>query len=172
MKNWIWVLIILLFASSCKKYEEFPPEPEIEFLDFVILRDLQGIDQRGVLRIGYTDGDGNIGLYDYDTVAPYDYNLFIKYFELQNGVFKEIFLITPTHIDDTVVYDTATFNGRIPILTPVGKNKAIRGEIEDTLFINNPLSNFDTIKFEAYIVDRDLNKSNTIETPPIIIKKR
>ncbi len=172
MKNWIWVLIILLVASSCKKYEEFPPEPQIEFLDFVILRDLQRIDQRGVLRIGYTDGDGNIGLYDYDTVAPYDYNLFIKYFELQNGVFKEIFLVTTTHIDDSVVYDTATFNGRIPILTPVGKNKAIRGEIEDTLFVNNPLSNFDTIKFEAYIVDRDLNKSNTIETPPIIIKKR
>lgn len=166
------MLIILLVASSCKKYEEFPPEPQIEFLDFVILRDLQGIDQRGVLRIGYTDGDGNIGLYDYDTVAPYDYNLFIKYFELQNGVFKEIFLVTTTHIDDSVVYDTATFNGRIPILTPVGKNKAIRGEIEDTLFVNNPLSNFDTIKFEAYIVDRDLNKSNTIETPPIIIKKR
>ncbi len=174
MKNWIVLFFIsLLFIGSCQKYEEYPLEPHVEFVDFLMLRDAQGIDQRGVLRLSYTDGDGNIGLTRDDTVAPYDYNLFIKYFELQNGVFKEIFLITSRVVNDTtIVYDTATFNGRIPILTPAGKNKAIRGEIEDTLFVNNPLSNFDTIKFEAYIVDRDLNKSNTVSTPPMFVKKR
>lgn len=172
MKNWLLVsILILLVASSCKKYEEFPPEPSIEFLDFATIRDFDGIDQRGILKIGYTDGDGNIGLNDEDTVAPYDFNLFIKYFELQNGIFKEV--VNPVYVNDsTVIYDTINFNGRIPILTPVGKNKAIRGEIEDTLFINNPLSRFDTLKFEIYIVDRDLNKSNIVETPAIIIKKR
>ncbi len=173
MKRLIPVFFIALLAvGSCKKYEEFPDEPVIEFMDFTVLRDQQGIDQRGILKFSYTDGDGNIGLHDSDTVAPYNYNLFIKYFEQQNGVFKEIFLITPIPTDSTVIYDTATFNGRIPILTPLGKNKAIRGEVEDTLFVNNLLSPFDTIKFEAYIVDRDLNKSNVISTPPIVIKKR
>lgn len=166
------ILIIPLAFFSCKKYEDYPPEPGIEFMDFTLLRDDQGIDQRGVLRFSFSDGDGNIGLYDYDTLPPYDYNLFVKYFELQNGEFKEIFLITPTYIDDsTIVYDTATFNGRIPILTPAGKNKAISGEIEDTLFVNNPVSTFDTIMFEVYIQDRALNKSNVIQTPPIVIKK-
>lgn len=173
MRLTIIILLVLLISISCKKYEEYPPEPVLEFTDFLILRDTAGIDQRGILKMTYTDGDGNIGLNDSDTIAPYDYNLFIKYFELQRGVFKEIFLITPNYINDsTVIYDTATFNGRIPILTPAGKNKAIRGEIEDTLFINNPLSIYDTIKFEVYIVDRDLNKSNTISTPPIVVKKR
>lgn len=173
MRLTILSLLVILVSISCKKYEEYPPEPVLEFSDFLILRDTAGIDQRGILKMTYTDGDGNIGLNDSDTVAPYDYNLFIKYFELQRGVFKEIFLVTPNYINDsTVIYDTATFNGRIPILTPAGKNKAIRGEIEDTLFINNPLSPYDTIKFEIYIVDRDLNKSNTISTPPIIVKKR
>jgi len=165
--------LLSLTASSCKKYEDYPPEPSIKFMDITLLRDEQGIDQRGVLRFSFSDGDGNIGLYDYDTLPPYDYNLFVKYFEKQNGVFKEIFLITPNYINDTtIVYDTATFNGRIPILTPAGKNKAISGEIEDTLFVNNPLSSFDTIMFEVYIQDRELNKSNTIQTPPIIVKKQ
>lgn len=173
MKRSIFYLLFLLVAlSSCKEYEKYPNEPTLEFLEFTLLRDDQGIDQRGILHIAYTDGDGNIGLYEYDTVAPYDFNLFIKYFEQQNGVYKEIFLVTPDYTDTIVTYDTATFNARIPILTPAGRNKAIRGEIEDTLFVNNPLSSFDTIKFEAYIVDRDLNKSNVISTPPIVVKKR
>lgn len=173
LRKIILLSLAALLTYSCKKYEEYPPEPTLEYLDFIILRDNMGIDQRGVLRLGFTDGNGDIGLYDYDTLAPYDYNLFIKYFELQNGVFKEVFQITPVPVNDSVtLYDTATFNGRIPILTPAGKNKAIRGEIDDTLFINNPLSSFDTIKFEAYIIDRALNKSNVIATPPILVKKQ
>lgn len=169
----ILILLALLFMTSCKRYEDYPPEPSIEYLDMTLLRDEQGIDQRGVLRFSFSDGDGNIGLYDSDTLPPYDYNLFVRYFEKQNGTFREIFLITENYINDsTIEYDTASFNGRIPILTPAGKNKAISGEIEDTLFVNNPLSAFDTIMFEVYIQDRDLNKSNTIQTPPIVIKKR
>ncbi len=167
------ITLIPMLFSSCKKYEDYPPEPTIEFMDFILLRDAQGIDQRGVLRFSFADGDGNIGLLATDTLPPYDYNLFVTYFERQNGVFKEIFLVTPNYINDsTIVYDTATFNGRIPILMPAGKNKAISGEIEDTLFVNNPLSAFDTIMFEVYIQDRKLNKSNTIQTPPIVVKKQ
>ncbi|MDD3744611.1 MAG: hypothetical protein PHX54_13390, partial [Lentimicrobiaceae bacterium] len=120
IKTLQWGLLFILTAGivfACKKYEEYPPEPKIEFLDFTLLRDAQGIDQRGVLRFGYTDGDGNIGLTRHDSVAPYDYNLFIRYYEQKNGVFEEVFLVTPRYINDTtVVYDTATFNGRIPPL--------------------------------------------------------
>lgn len=168
----LFFILLVLVVGSCKDYENFPVEPQLEFIEFTILRDAQGIDQRGIIHMSYTDGDGNIGLDSTDKVAPYDYNLFIKYYEQQNGVFKEILLIRPDYSTNPVTYDTATFNARIPMLTPAGRNKAIRGEIEDTLFINNPLSRFDTIKFEAYIVDRDLNKSNVISTPPIIVKKR
>lgn len=169
----IITLLIFLVALGCKKYEEYPPEPRIEFMDFLLLRDAQGIDQRGVLRFSFTDGDGNIGLYDSDSLPPFDYNLFIRYFEQQNGSFKEVFLISSRYINDTtLVYDTATFNGRIPLLTPAGKNKSISGEIEDTLFVNNPLSPYDTIMFEVFIRDRDLNESNVIQTPPIVVKKR
>lgn len=165
----IFLLAAMLMLGACMEREEYPPEPIIQFKAFYKLVDGSGIDNRGILEFTYTDGDGDIGLYDYDTIPPYDYNLFVKYYEQQNGVFKEVFL---TYEDPfTGDIDTVNLNARIPILTPTGKNKAIKGTIQDTLFINNYESHYDTVKFEVYIKDRALNESNTIETPPIIIDK-
>jgi hypothetical protein len=62
-------------------------------------------------------------------------------------------------------------NSRIPNITPEGQNKTLEGEIDIALYINNPLSSFDTIKFQAYIFDRALHQSNTIETPEIVVVK-
>ncbi|MEZ5197076.1 MAG: hypothetical protein R2764_11905 [Bacteroidales bacterium] len=53
----------------------------------------------------------------------------------------------------------------MPILTPFGSNKSIKGTIDDTLFMYNYQGSFDTIMFDAYLVDRALNKSNRILTP-------
>ena len=69
---------------------------------------------------------------------------------------------------DDQEFDTLTFNARMPVLTPPSGNQAIKGVIQDTMYIYNPLSDFDTIKFTAYIIDRALNESNQIETPPIV----
>jgi hypothetical protein len=65
-------------------------------------------------------------------------------------------------------YDTATFSARIPPLIPKDETKAIKGVIEDELFINNPLSDFDTIMFKVQLIDRALNKSNEVSSPPIV----
>jgi hypothetical protein len=86
-------------------------------------------------------------------VAPYDYNLFINYYELQNGDSVRV-----------VISDSNEFNARIPMLTPRGSNKSISGIIEDTLFMYNYQSTFDTIMFDAYLVDRSLHESNVINT--------
>ncbi|MFA5783036.1 MAG: hypothetical protein WC868_12290, partial [Bacteroidales bacterium] len=64
-----------------------------------------------------------------------------------------------------------TYNSRIPVLTPNGENKSIKGDIEVELFINNYVSNYDTIAFDVSIADRALNVSNTIRTSDIIVKK-
>jgi hypothetical protein len=154
--------ILMATLLSCLKDEEYPIIPAIEFEDFILLLNTQtGIIQRGVLRISFKDGDGDIGLYPNDTAAPYDFNLFIDYFEIQNKDTVPIFLVDP------VSGDTSTFNARIPILTPTGSDKSIKGEIEDTLFIYDPTSAFDTIMFRVYLVDRALHKSNIIHTPLI-----
>jgi hypothetical protein len=139
---------------SCQKKEEYPTIPQIEYEGMIkIYNQVLAKYDRGVLKISFKDGDGDIGLRDFEVSPPYDYNLFVKYFELQNG--------QPVRV---VIADSNEFNARIPVLTPAGSIKSIKGEIEDTLFIYNFQSPFDTIKFDVYLTDRALNKSNTITT--------
>jgi hypothetical protein len=172
------IILFVLIASilgfgACKKVKQFSEIPRIEYLDFVKVynQDL-GIYDRGVLKFTFEDGDGDIGLNNSDTFPPYNtsskyyYNLIITYFELQDGVLTEVPILWFN--PQTEQYDTLTLSARIPNLTPRGSNKAINGEIFDTLFIYNFNSTYDTIKFEAFIIDRALHESNTISTPLIV----
>lgn len=162
--------LIFIFAWGCKKEETYPIEPHIELISFDKIADSSGIDQQGVIGLSFTDGDGDVGLTSTQTTGNFKYNLFIKYFEKKKGKFQEIILTSPNSI--TGKLDTLSFNGRIPYLTPTGKIKSIKGEIYDTLYINNPASTYDTIKYEIFIQDRALHKSNTVTTPDIIINKK
>jgi len=149
---------------SCNKEEDFSDIPYIEFLDFTKNPNANNIDEKGILKIYFTDGDNDMGLGDGDTLPPFDksskyyYNFFINYFEKQHGQFVE-------------VIPAVTFNSRIPVLNSSSSNGALKGEIEIELFINNPYSAYDTIRFDAYIADRALHESNVISTPEIILKK-
>lgn len=167
------LLLCLTVFWGCRKFEEFPNVPALTNGQFVVLMNPStGITERGVLMFEYTDGDGDLGLSPRDTLPPFDrqseyyYNLIIKYFEKQQGVFVEVPLLTWNA--DSARFDTLTFNSRFPVLTPESGNQAIKGSFEDTLFIYNPLSTYDTIKFEAFIYDRALNPSNVISTGEIV----
>lgn len=159
----------LIILDACNKAETYPIIPEIEFESYLrLFNPSLNVYDRGVLKISFTDGDGDIGLRQDQTEPPYDYNFFINFFEIQYGDTVQIF---PTITDPgTGDIDTLTFNQRIPYLTPLGSIKSIQGEIEDTLQAYNFNSTFDTILFTAYIVDRKLHKSNTITTPLIVRK--
>jgi hypothetical protein len=161
----ILILLILLFAglTGCIKEEQYPLEPKIEFGSFATAKDLSGKDSLGQITISYTDGDGNIGLYPLDTVEPRKYNFYLKIMQSVNNQLVEY---KPA---DTNV----TFNARIPLLTPNGRNKNIKGNITMTLelYFARQMLKSDTIAFEIYIKDRDLNKSNVVKTPLFIIKK-
>jgi hypothetical protein len=163
------ILIILVFIGilsyfSCKKPEQYPPVPHIEYVNFLKIQDLQGIDQKGILTFSFTDGDGDIGLAPSDTFAPYNpgsqyyYDLFVTYYEKQHGDYVAVVL-------------PMTNNLRIPVVTPTGQNKSIKGDIDVEMFVNNPTSPYDTIAYDVSIVDRALNMSNIIRTPDIIIHK-
>jgi hypothetical protein len=161
------ILICFMLGSAmltcCIKKDEFPIVPVIKWEGYSVLRNGAGYDSLAFLKISYTDGDGNIGLNEWDTVAPYKYNFFVKMFQMKNDSLQEI--IFP---DSTI-----NFNGRIPMLTPVGKNKNIKGDIEMMLeiYFASAILTSDTIAFELYIQDRDLNKSNIIETPLLPISR-
>jgi hypothetical protein len=165
----ITLFLLLILFYGCRKYDHYPIVPHIELNSFQKFADSLGVDQFGVIGLSFTDGDGDLGLTAAQNSGAYQFNLFIKYFEKQKGVFKEIIITMPN--PQTGKQDTLWFNGRIPYLTPVGKSKAISGEINDTLFINNYASPYDTIKYQIYIQDRALNKSNVVETPEIVVNK-
>jgi len=159
------ILIIPFFAgiTGCVKEQQYPLEPKIEFGGFATVKDVQGKDSLGAITISYTDGDGNIGLYGSDTVEPLKYNFYLKFMQKLNNQLVEV-----KPVDTSV-----TFNARIPILTPNGRNKNIKGDITMylELYFARQLLQSDTIAFEIYIKDRALNQSNVVETPLFIIKK-
>jgi len=170
------ILIILLgvMIFSCKKYEKFPPEPKIEYLGFEkIFNATDSIYDRGVLMLSYTDGDGDLGLEKNDTFPPYNYgskyyyNMIIKYFEIQEGKITEVYITY--YNPSTQEFDTITQNARMPTFIS-DADKSISGEIYDTLFMYNYNSDYDSILFEAYIIDRALNESNVVRTDTIIRK--
>ena len=169
----LFFIVIITIVGSCRKLETFPIEPAITYNDFVLLYDTAlEITARGVLKFDYTDGDGDLGLASRDTLFPfhpagdYYYNIKIKYFEQQYGEFVEVPIVVWNNEEQQ--YDTLTFDSRFPVLTPFGGNMNIKGLFQDTLFIYNPLSDFDTIMFKVAIYDRALHLSNEISTPPIV----
>ena len=155
-------LITLLF--SCTKKQEYPIEPEIGFKYFVVkdtVDKLQNPIKEVHLVFSFTDGDGDIGLSQGDTLFPFDkagghyYNLISTYYEKQNGTFNE------------VAQNSELSNYRIPVLQDLAIKKSIRGDIEVKRDLYFP--NSDTIKYDFFIYDRALHKSNTISSPEIIL---
>lgn len=163
----ILLFFISIFFPTCKEKEEYPPVPQLEFADFLTFRTLDDIDSLGILTVSYVDGDGDLGLYPFDTGV----NFFVSYFVMDNGVLKAGTRYNPT----TGEIDTINFNARIPLLAPEDYSGWIKGEIEDTI---NPLRDptsqkaLDTIMFEVYVVDRADNQSNVVQTPLILVKNQ
>ena len=175
------VISILLSIIACKEKEIYSNIPAIEYQGVSFLRS-SNKDSIMKLLITFKDGDGDIGLGQGDTFSPFNpvfdsvtfkslnafyYNCYISYKQKVDGAYLPY---VPPGKTDTFLYEY-----RIQNLTPEGRHKAIRGE----LYIDIPkaaaqlISPFktDTIIYGIYIYDRALNKSNLIETPPIIWRR-
>jgi hypothetical protein len=154
---------LIFILASCMKEKEFPIEPNIEFNNFTkVVIPPDTIPAQLILSIRFTDGDGDIGLYEHETEAPYDYNLFIEIYRIENNL--PSLIIFP----DT----TTTFNSRIPLIEENEGEKPIEGMIEYN-FDYSLLRSFllaDTIAFDVSIKDRALHQSNTIRTPFFVVE--
>lgn len=151
----ILVLISVLFA--CKKSEQFSDIPYLEFRKYQLKDSVDALGNMAKiceLHLYFTDGDGDIGLFDEDTIAPFDYNLFVNYFETQNDSLQQINVSPPFHI-------------RIPNLTPSGQNKSLKVNLKYDMDVT--YRNSDTIKFELKLFDRALNESDWVGTGLIIL---
>ncbi len=159
------IFTALLLAWSCKKPKTYPSEPFIEYDSFILTDTVDILDNptlAGDLYISFVDGDGDMGLTASDTVYPYDtgsvyhYNVYVNLYAKENNEFVEQELAVPLRY-------------RMTDITPAGQNKTLKGKFGIRLYYYNSLP-YDTIKYEVYIYDRALNKSNVIITPELVLE--
>ena len=162
-----------LATLACQKPVEYPIEPKIAYEGFTYLFNADStFSGEGVISFSYTDGDGDLGLDDSDTLSPFGfndahyYNMVVDYLKCVNGEFVKTPLLSWNV--QTQTYDTVTFNARFKRLRDSEEPKAISGKMDYTLTVQNPFSPNDTVKFEIHILDRALHESNTIQTEAII----
>jgi hypothetical protein len=140
--------------------------PRIEFQEIEKRSSLEnGVKKDSLVIITrFEDGDGDLGLSEEMAgQAPYNegdnnINYFIKIFIKKNNAFQLLNL-------------PFSFNGRFFPLAPDGRIGPIEGDLRYggiVIRANNPLVKpGDVLKFEIFVRDRALNKSNTIETAEV-----
>ena len=168
----IGLLFMTLAICSCQEQVEYPIEPRIEYQGFTYLINPDStFSGEGVVSFSYTDGDGDLGLDEGDTLPPFGfhdahyYNMVVDYMKSVNGEFVKTPLLSWN--SQTQSYDTVTFSARFRRLRDSEEPKAISGTMDYKLTVQNPLSPNDTIKFEIHILDRALHESNVIQTEAI-----
>lgn len=161
----LWVAVMLL-TSGCFQEPQFPDEPSLEFLSMEPLA-----DGRAVLRLAFTDGDGNVGLRgENDEQAPFYleenedgedvkvyYNLYGDFEQRVNGAWESPFLFLP-------------FAYQIPWVQPTGSSPAQDGVIEVEMpswYLQG--SGADSVRFGWTLWDRDLNASNPVTSGSLAV---
>jgi hypothetical protein len=173
-KQTIILLLLCILFVSCKPNEKFPIVPHLEFVSLEKIDSKKEIDEKALLILYFTDGDGNVGLDPTDNKPPFDslyyHNFFMVYHAKRNGEF--------------IAFPEFNFNARLPRFLSTNAPEPIKGDIEYIIPIRNPLHvmlidsvwvpvpEIDTVMFECWLLDRDLNKSNSVFTPAITVKNR
>jgi hypothetical protein len=158
------IILFIVAISSCKKPDEYPVEPIITIKSFYSVKNAQGFDQQMTVILNFTDGDGDVGykpqgqndaIFD-DSLSLYyrNYNASLSVF--RNGAWKDTTTAKP-------------LGGRIPYLTPEGKNKSLKGEIQCDFLLAGLIATQDTFRLKVFIYDRALHKSNVDTTLGLIL---
>jgi hypothetical protein len=167
MNKTIYIVIFSLLtiaAGSCKKIEHLPPVPFIEFRSFEVFdtTDILGNSAKaGRLKFYFEDGDGNIGLKEpAESLLEDSTNLFFTLYRKTAGE------MLPAAANDPIKPSPY----RIPYMERLGQNKILKGTIAVT-FLYFLYNETDTIKYDFYLKDRDLNESNLESTAEIILSE-
>ena len=141
----ILTLLLMCVIFSCKKDpEKFAKIPSLEFVKITPSVAAEFVDEVKITVV-YRDKDGDIGEND-----PEVKNLFVT--DNRNDV---------------------EYSFRIPELTPEGSEIAVEGNFEINLKVLSMVGDQEeeSAAFSVYILDRALNKSNSVTTEAITVKK-
>jgi hypothetical protein len=162
--------MLLIVAGSavftgCRKIPKFSETPNIQYKNIrkqTFFNADQLVDSDSIiLGIHFEDGNGDLGFpEDERTETNIDY--LVDVYRQTNGVFG---LVTfPGGL---------TFNGHIPLLSPVSAPGPIEGDIFYAMIFNYSADQAadDTLKFVVKLRDRKGNYSNSVESYPVIIRQ-
>ena len=138
-------LLMMCVIFSCKKdTEKFSKIPSLEFVKITPSVAAEFVDEVKITVL-YRDKDGDVGEND-----PEVKNLFVT--DNRNDV---------------------EYSFRIPELTPEGSEIAVEGNFEINLKVLSMVGDQEegSAAFSVYILDRALNKSNSVTTEAITVKK-
>ena len=141
----ILTLLLMCVIFSCKKdTEKFAKIPSLEFVKITPSVAAEFVDEVKITVL-YRDKDGDVGEND-----PEVKNLFVT--DNRNDV---------------------EYSFRIPELTPEGSEIAVEGNFEINLKVLSMVGDQEeeSAAFSVYILDRALNKSNSVTTEAITVKK-
>ena len=170
MKVFSYLFITLFLGfTSCFTVPEFPMAPSIS-LNTAFFQEEPQTDYI-YLTINYKDGDGDLGLNTNDlTVSPFTEFIDSAGTQIRNPNHFNIFPVLQRKNEQGEYEDVlaANYDGIFPRLREANFKK---GPIEGTLQYKMGSINFfgqdsSIAKVRIYIKDRNLNKSNVIETPP------
>ena len=161
----LFLFLLILILSDCKKRPTFPASPEITFLGInkvkIIDKENKTPKDSITISLAFKDGDGDLGAYG---TSNYFAELFVK----KDGIFTQILE------KDTIPDIFINKNGTFPPLNPDGRQGPIEGELNYAVSIEL-LKTFGNsasfvAKFKVYIKDNAGNSSNTIETSEVTIR--
>jgi hypothetical protein len=141
----ILTLLLMCVIFSCKKdTEKFAKIPSLEFVKITPSVAAEFVDEVKITVL-YRDKDGDVGENDSEVK-----NLFVT--DNRNDV---------------------KYSFRIPELTPEGSEIAVEGNFEINLKVLSMVGDQEeeSAAFSVYILDRALNKSNSVTTEAITVKK-
>lgn len=162
--NITYILILMVLGyTSCIEKPTYPSVPVIEYKDFIRYgNDPSNPDSVEVV-VSFTDNEGDIGLDQADTHGLFKYgNIWLVFYYDSNGTWAayDSSITTPQ-------FDTFKVAYRVPeVLPPGDAAEPMKGLI---YVKQNPFIKVsDKIKYQIYMYDRALHKSDTIHTPPIV----
>lgn len=155
------IISILLSFYACDETIEYSPIPAISYKSCTVKDSVDILGNSKIyvkLLFSIIDGDGDMGLSEKDTTAPYvdeyQYNFFSTVFYYQEGGY-----------DSTGIPD---YNYRIPYIE-IENHRAYKAEVTvEFEYFENQLQG-DSIAYQFFVVDRALNHSDTLLTPGIAV---
>jgi len=166
-------LLFLVFSCS-QEPEEIDKVPSLSFLGFkgdsavnakYSYRDSNGLNievkDTLILRFEFRDGDGNLGHKDNDTISNWVYipNSQGSFDTLRGSIF-----LRDSRTDFLTAYSFPNIEN--------GNNNSLTGEIEitiDHLFCSAFASDTERLYYSAYLMDRDSQVSDVINTDTFLI---